>query len=329
MGCKTNIFVQTNSSQMAKRIMILGALGQIGTELTEALRKMYGSDRVLATDIRNSEGSQKGRFVPLDACDKKALGELVDAFRPDEIYHLVAHALGQCGEISDQRKQDLNMASLFHVLELAREKKVGKVFGPAPSLPLVLPHQKIPARRTPIWTPARSTASPSYRVSCGVGITHDQYGVDVRSVRYPGLISWKGEPGGGTTDYAVEIFHEALRSNAYTSFIDRDTRLPMMYMPDALSATLKIMEVPAEKVKIRTAYNIGAISFTPGELAEAIRMERRDFQLSFAPDFRDAIARGWPAVMDDQAARMQWGHDPKFGLHEMVRDMLTNISAHS
>ena len=328
MGCKTNIFVQTNSSQMAKRIMILGALGQIGTELTEALRKMYGSDRVLATDIRNSEGSQKGRFVPLDACDKKALGELVDAFRPDEIYHLVA-MLSANAEKAPIKGWDLNMASLIHVLELAREKKVGKVFWPSSIAAFGPSSSKDPCPQNTYMDPSTVYGISKLSGELWCRYYHDQYGVDVRSVRYPGLISWKGEPGGGTTDYAVEIFHEALRSNAYTSFIDRDTRLPMMYMPDALSATLKIMEVPAEKVKIRTAYNIGAISFTPGELAEAIRMERRDFQLSFAPDFRDAIARGWPAVMDDQAARMHWGHDPKFGLHEMVRDMLTNISAHS
>ncbi len=308
--------------------MILGALGQIGTELTEALRKMYGSESVLATDIRASEETQEGPFELLDACDKRALGELVDAFRPDEIYHLVA-MLSANAEKAPVKGWDLNMDSLFHVLELAREKKVDKVFWPSSIAAFGPASPKDPCPQNTYMDPSTVYGISKLSGELWCRYYHDQYGVDVRSVRYPGLISWKGEPGGGTTDYAVEIFHEALRSNAYTSFIDRDTRLPMMYMPDALSATLKIMEAPAEKVKIRTAYNIGSISFTPGELAEAIRMERPDFQLRVAPDFRDAIAQSWPAVLDDLPARKDWGHDPKFGLQEMVRDMLKNISAHS
>lgn len=304
--------------------MILGALGQIGTDLVETLRAKHGNENVLATDLRQTSDNS-GPFKILNAKDRSALEAIVDEFQPDEIYHMVA-MLSATAEKKPMDGWDLNMSSLFHVLELAKAGKVGRVFWPSSIAAFGPGSPKDPCPQTTVMDPTTVYGISKLSGELWCQYYHDQYGVDVRSIRYPGLISWKAEPGGGTTDYAVSIFHEALKNGKYTSFINEGTRLPMMYMPDAIAATIGLMEANPEDVKLRTSYNIGAFSFDPVELASSIQKVMPNFTLSIEPDFRDEIAQGWPAVVNDDEARAHWGHNPKFSLDEMVEDMLKNIS---
>jgi nucleoside-diphosphate-sugar epimerase len=308
---------------MAKRILVLGALGQIGTELIEELRAKHGTDNVLATDIRHPE-SYSGPFEILDANNALALGELVGRFQPDEVYHMVA-MLSATAEKHPMPAWNLNMNSLFHVLELAKAGRIGRVFWPSSIAAFGPNSPKDPCLQTTVMDPSTVYGISKLSGELWCNYYHQKFGVDVRSIRYPGLISWKAEPGGGTTDYAVEIFSEALKKGRYTSYINSGTRLPMMYMPDAIKATIQLMEAPAERVRLRTSYNIAAFSFDPIELAEAIRNEQISLELEIDPDFRDQIAQGWPAVIDDSEAREHWGHSPSFSLQQMTQDMLFHL----
>lgn len=312
---------------MPKNILIIGACGQIGTELTQALRDLHGNNHVIASDIRegSSELMSSGPFEILDATNLAGLSALVDQYRITEIY-LMAAMLSATAERFPDKAWHLNMTSLFHVLSIAREKKLSRIFWPS-SIAVFGP-------TTPrVNTPQYTVMEPGtvYGISKQAGerwceYYYQKFGVDVRSLRYPGLISWKTEPGGGTTDYAIEIFHEALRNNSYSCFLEANTRLPMMYMDDAIRATIQLMEADKEAVKIRSSYNLSAMSFTPAEIAEAIKKHQPDFKITYAPDFRQQIANSWPDSIDDSRAQQDWGWHPEFDLDHTTAEMLQKLS---
>lgn len=315
---------------MAKTILILGACGQIGTELTLTLRNLHGSERVIASDIR--EGGEElmasGPFESLDATDPNALEDAVMHHEVEEVY-LMAAMLSATAEKFPDRAWHLNMTSLFNVLKLAKEKMIDKVFWPS-SIAVFGPN-------TPKdLTPQSTIMEPStvYGISKQAGERWCEYynrkfGVDVRSLRYPGLISWKTEPGGGTTDYAVEIFHHALKHKSYTSFLSAGTELPMMYMDDAIRATISLMRANPEQLQVRSSYNLQAMSFTPEQLSAAIRKHIPDFQIRYEPDYRQAIADSWPGSIDDTPAREDWGWEPQFGLEKTTAIMLKELGKRS
>ncbi len=310
----------------SEKILILGAAGQIGSDLTAALRERYGNDAVVASDLHEGipTALEGGPYVQLNAMDRQALEDVVQRFEITQVYHLVA-MLSATAEQHPLKGWDLNMQTLFHCLEMAREGKIKRMFWPS-SIAVFGP--KSPQNQTPQHTILEP--STVYGISKVAGESwceyyHQKYGVDVRSVRYPGLISFRGAPGGGTTDYAVHIFHEALKHGRYTSFIQADRALPMMYMPDAIRATLEIMHAPADKVRLRTAYNIAGMSFNPEEIAESIRRKLPDFSIGYAPDYRNEIAANWPASVEDSSARQDWGWQPEYDLDQMVDDMLVQL----
>jgi len=311
---------------MAKRILILGANGQIGTELTEALRHKYGASNIIASDIR--EGAKKlslsGPFELLDATNYQAIEDLVLKYKVDEIY-LMAAMLSATAEKFPARAWNLNMNSLFNVLNLAKANKIKKIFWPS-SIGVFGPGT--PKQNTPQLSIMDPTTV--YGISKQAGerwcaYYHQKYGVDVRSVRYPGLISWKTQPGGGTTDYAVDIYHNALEKGNYSCFLREDTRLPMMYMEDAIRATLELMEAAPGKLSVRSSYNLAAMSFTPAEITESIREQLPDFTISYAPDFRQEIADSWPDSIDDSQARTDWGWMPEYDLQKTTSEMLAGL----
>jgi nucleoside-diphosphate-sugar epimerase len=284
----------------------------------------HGKDNVISSDIKPCPLPNLGPCVTIDATDGPAIRKVVEEYEVKQVY-LMAAMLSATGEKFPLQAWQLNMQSLIHVLELARENIIDKVFWPS-SIAVFGPD-------TPrVDTPQKTIMEPGtmYGISKSSGelwcrYYHQRYGVDVRSVRYPGLIGYKALPGGGTTDYAVHIFHEALAKGSYECFLSEGRRLPMMYMEDAIKATLDIMQAPAEQIKQRTSYNIAAFSFTPIELASAIRTHLPSFEISYAPDERDALAASWPESIDDSEARQDWGWDPEYGLGRMVETMLSGI----
>lgn len=311
---------------MQKTILIIGACGQIGTELTLALREKYGNDQVIASDIREGADSlmNSGPFELLDATNYDAIEDVVMHYEIEEVY-LMAAMLSATGEKFPMRAWDLNMNSLFNVLNLAKDKKISKLFWPS-SIAVFGPDT--PKENTPQDT----IMSPStvYGISKQSGerwcsYYHHKYGVDVRSVRYPGLISWKTLPGGGTTDYAVEIYHKALETGSYSCFLEEDTKLPMMFMDDAIRATISLMDTDTDNVKVRSSYNLAAMSFTPTEITKSIQREIPEFQVDYAPDFRQEIADSWPSSIDDSRAREDWGWIPEFDLEKTTATMLENL----
>jgi len=311
---------------MSGTILILGACGQIGTELTLALRDKYGTDQIVASDIRRSDLAelQDGPFEILDASDADALRAVCEQYQVHTVYHLVA-MLSATGEKFPMKAWDLNMQSLLHVLELAREGVIQKIFWPS-SIAVFGP-------TTPKeHTPQQTVMEPStvYGISKLAGerwceYYFNKYGVDVRSIRYPGLISWKSQPGGGTTDYAVEIYYKALEEGRYTSFLSEHRALPMMYMDDAIRATIELTEAPAEQVKVRNSYNLAGISFDPVTIAASIAGHIEGFEMDCVPDFRENIAASWPASIDDSAAQADWNWQPEYDLEAMTAAMLGNL----
>ncbi len=307
-----------------KRILVIGSSGQIGTELVEGLRARFGNENVVASDIKEPQVKMDGPFAMVDAMDRRGIERIIEKHGITDVY-LLAALLSATAEKDPAFAWKLNMESLFIVLELAREGKLKQVYWPS-SIAVFGP--TTPKDNTPQHTIAEP--STVYGISKQAGeqwcaYYHKRYGVDVRSIRYPGLIGWKSAPGGGTTDYAVHIFHEALKNGTYTSFLDRGTKLPMMYMPDAIRATIDLMEAPADQVKERTSYNLAGFSFSPEDIASEIRRHLPQFKLEFAPDHRQAIANSWPSSIDDSAAHNDWGWKPTFDLRGMVDDMMLNL----
>jgi nucleoside-diphosphate-sugar epimerase len=314
---------------MDTKVLIIGACGQIGTELTAKLRATYGVENVVASDIRKLENDvvKNGIFEVLNALDYNQIEYLIEKYEITDVY-LMAALLSATAEKNPAFAWDLNMNSLFHVLNIAKAGKIKKIFWPS-SIAVFGP--TTPRENTPQYTVMEP--STVYGISKQTGerwceYYFKQYGVDVRSIRYPGLISWSTEPGGGTTDYAVDIYHKAILDGKFTSFLSENSALPMMYMDDAIKATIGIMQAPAEQIKIRSSYNLSAMSFTPREIAEEIKKHYPDFTIDYNPDFRQKIADSWPASIDDSYARADWGWQNDFTIENMTEDMFTNLKTH-
>lgn len=308
------------------KILIIGACGQIGTELTQKLRSIYGNDNVVASDIRklNNDIVNNGVFEVINALDYNQIEHLIEQYQITDVY-LMAALLSATAEKNPAFAWDLNMNSLFHVLNLAKAKKIKKVFWPS-SIAVFGP--TTPRNNTPQYTIMEPTTV--YGISKQTGerwceYYHNIYGVDVRSIRYPGLISWSTEPGGGTTDYAIDIYHKALKDASYECFLSENTALPMMYMDDAIRATIEIMQAPSDTIKIRSSYNLSGVSFTPAEIANEIKKRIPQFTISYKPDFRQKIADSWPASIDDSRAQEDWHWKTKFDLASMTVEMLKNL----
>ena len=306
------------------KILIIGANGQIGTELAVELARLHGDSAVITSDLTPQGRVRTLKHETLDVADAAALTTIVKRHHITQVYHLAA-ALSANGEKHPMWAWDLNMKGLLNVLELARLEKLDRVFWPS-SIAAFGPCT--PALDTPQTTVMDPTTV--YGISKLAGERwcawyHAKHGVDVRSLRYPGLISWKTPPGGGTTDYAVEIFHAALKEGRYTCFLEAGQALPMMYMPDALRATIELMNAPADQIKQRGSYNLAGVSFTPAEIAASIRRRLSHFTMDCAPDFRQTIAASWPQRIDDSAAQADWGWQLRYGLDAMVDDMLSNL----
>lgn len=308
------------------KILVIGACGQIGVELTLALRTIYGVENVIAADLRepNQLLQGSGPYISLDVMNKEALWELIVDNGITQVYHLAA-LLSATGEKNPQFAWNLNMQGLLNVLEIAKKEKLSKIFWPSSIAVFgsTSPKQNCPQQTIIEPTTVYGISKHAGEFWCNYFFM--QYGVDVRSLRYPGLISYKSEPGGGTTDYAVEIFHHALKNKYYECFLKEDTYLPMMYMPDAIRATLELMEAPAEKIKVRTSYNISSMSFSPKEISLEIKKHIPDFSITYKPDYRQTIADSWPQSIDDSTARNDWGWEEKYDLATMTNDMLKNL----
>ena len=312
---------------MAKeKILVIGASGQIGVELTLALRKMYGNASVVASDLREENELLKGTgpYVSLDVMNKEMLHVQVIRQNITQIY-LLAAILSATGEKNPNLAWNLNMQSLLNVLDIAREEKLHKVYWPSSIAVFgpTSPRQNCPQQT--IIEPSTVYGISKYAGEFWCNYFHNRYGVDVRSLRYPGLISYKSEPGGGTTDYAVEIFYKALQEKKYQCFLTADTYLPMMYMPDAIKATIELMEADASKISVHTSYNLSAMSFSPAGIAAEIQKHIPDFAISYQPDYRQHIAESWPQSIDDSVARKDWGWKHDYDLEAMVKDMLENL----
>ncbi len=309
-----------------KNILITGASGQIGSDLTLELRRLFGNEHVIASDIKSGtqEIMQGGPFETVDVMDKKRIVEVVDKYQITDIYHLAAILSGNA-EKNPKWAWDINMTSLFNVLDIGKEKGIKKIFWPSSMGAFGI---STPA----IDTPQLTIMEPStvYGISKLAGerwceYYFNKYGLDVRSLRYPGLISWKTEAGGGTTDYAVEIFYDTLKCGKYECFLSEDIALPMMYMDDAVNATIRLMETDAKNVKVRSSYNLGGISFTPKELADEIKKYIPELEVTYKPDFRQEIAESWPRSISDEAAQKDWGWKHEYDLGKMTKVMIENI----
>jgi nucleoside-diphosphate-sugar epimerase len=313
---------------MSETILILGAGGQIGGELTEKLRSIYGNSNVIATDIRNNTQleSSEGPFEIVDATDEEAILQVVKKYNVTQVY-LLAALLSATGEKFPQKAWDLNMTSLLAVLNIAKDKHINRVYWPSSIAAFgpTTPKQNTPQQTIMEPTTVYGISKVSGEFWCNY--YHQRYGVDVRSLRYPGIISWKTKPGGGTTDYAVDIFFKAIEDRHYECFLKPDTRLPMMYMEDAVNATIQLMQADAKDIHIRTSYNLSAIDFTPAELAQEIQKHIPDFTISYHPDFRQNIAEGWPQTIDDSCAKTDWNWSHQYDLSSMTKDMIQNLQA--
>jgi nucleoside-diphosphate-sugar epimerase len=310
-------------------VLVIGSCGQLGTELVEALRVIYGNDNVIASDIRKGDSDvfETGPFELLDILNVDRWKEILQKYKPTQVYHLAA-LLSATAEQQPEFAWKLNMQGLFHVLDAAKEPgtSIGRVYWPS-SIAAFGPNT--PRFETPQYGPMDPTTVygiSKYAGELYIQYYYNRYGVDTRSLRYPGLIGHKSDPGGGTTDYAVAIYHDALKDKHHTCFLKEGTTLPMLYMPDALKATLEVMHAPAENIKMRMSYNLAGMSFAPEEIAQSIKAYIPDFNISYSPDYRQAIADSWPAVIDDSLAHEHWGWKPDYDLNRMTADMLENIA---
>lgn len=307
------------------KILIIGAGGQIGIELAQELSLLYGSSNVIAADLKPIPALAVNPFEKLDVLDKDALLNIVKKHGISHVY-LLAALLSATGEQNPMFAWKLNMEGLFNVLDLAKEKHIAKVYWPS-SIAVFGP--TTPSINTPQYTVMEP--STVYGISKQAGERwcewyFHKFGVDVRSLRYPGLIGWKSAPGGGTTDYAVHIFHQALKNKTYECFLNALTALPMMHMEDAIRATIEIMHAPFEQIKIRGSYNLAGISFTPEQIASEIKKHIPEFTISYNPDFRQAIADSWPKSINEDRAKDDWGWSSKYDLSSLVENMLTNLA---
>jgi len=306
------------------KILVTGANGQIGRVLTEALRNVYGNDAVLATDITKLE-TTKEPFEFLDILNNQRLREIVEDHKITQIYHLAA-ILSANGEWNPIKTWNINLNGLLAILELAREKEMDKIFFPSTiavfgkTTPRINTPQDVPLLPTTVYGMSKSTGE----LWCNYYF--QRYGVDVRSLRYPGIIGWQSLPAGGTTDYAVEIYHEALKNGKYECFLAENTRLPMMYMDDAIKATIDLMSALKEDIHVRYGYNLAAMSFSPAEIAQEIKKHIPNFEITYKPDFRQDIAASWTESIDDSKARSDWKWKPDFDLEKMTIDMLSHLS---
>ncbi|MEO6454753.1 MAG: NAD-dependent epimerase/dehydratase family protein [Ginsengibacter sp.] len=313
-----------------QKILVIGASGQIGVELTLELRRLYGGANVVASDLREENVLLKGTgpYVSLDVMNREMLHVQVIRQNITQIY-LLAAILSATGEKNPSLAWNLNMQSLLNVLEIAKEEKLTKVywtssiavFGPTS------PKQNCPQQT--IIEPVTVYGISKYAGEFWCNYYFQRYGVDVRSMRYPGLISYKSEPGGGTTDYAIEMFYGAINEKKYTCFLKQDTYLPMMYMPDAIRATIELMETDASNITVRTSYNISGISFSPKEIAATLKQKIPEFEISYKPDYRQAIADSWPQSIDDSVAKKDWGWKPEYDLEKLSIDMLENLRSNT
>jgi len=312
---------------MQDKVLVIGSSGQIGSELVAELRSNHGDSNVIASDIvaSNQTIMDSGPFEILDVTDSNRLHEIIKKYEVTHVY-LLAAILSANAEKKPKLSWDLNMQSLFNVLDLAKEKIIKKVFWPS-SIAVFGPNtEKIKTQQYTITEP-----NTVYGISKLAGerwceYYFNKYNVDVVSLRYPGLIGWKSNPGGGTTDYAVHIFHEAIKNKKYTSFLTRDTTLPMMYMTDAIKATLKIMQTDSDKIKIRSSYNIAGCSFSPEELANEIQSYIPDFKISYNKDYRQEIADSWPDSLEDSLAKDHWGWQAQYNMQRLVKEMIENLN---
>jgi nucleoside-diphosphate-sugar epimerase len=310
-----------------EKILVIGASGQIGVELTLALRKIYGNNNVIASDLREENPLLKGTgpYVSMDVMNKEMLHVQVIRQGITQIY-LLAAILSATGEKNPNLAWHLNMQGLLNVLDIAREEKLSKVYWPSSIAVFGPTSPKINCPQQTIIEPTTVYGISKYAGEFWCNYYFNRYGVDVRSLRYPGLISYKSAPGGGTTDYAIEIFHEALEEKKYQCFLKEDTYLPMMYMEDAIKATLELMEAPASKITVRTSYNVSGMSFSPKEISEEIKKHIPDFEITYKADYRQAIADSWPQSIDDTVARNDWGWQEDYNLEKMTKEMFDNIS---
>ncbi|MEX2596157.1 MAG: NAD-dependent epimerase/dehydratase family protein [Salibacteraceae bacterium] len=305
------------------RILVIGACGQVGTELVEELASTFGNEAIIASDIRD-QAQFDVEYIKLDVLDRKKVRETIVSKKITDVYHLAA-LLSATAEQNPEFGWKLNMDGLFSILDLGKEGILKKIFWPS-SIAVFGP--TTPRQNTPQQTIIEPTTV--YGISKFAGerwcqYYYDRWGVDVRSVRYPGLIGYKSLPGGGTTDYAVDIFHQALKYGSYECFLNSTTDLPMMYMSDAVKATLDIMAAPSDAIKIRSSYNISAMSFSPEQIAEEIKKHLPEFKISYEPDFRQEIAENWPGSINDDQARKDWNWKHSFNLEDLVSDMLQNL----
>lgn len=309
-----------------ERILVIGACGQIGVELTLALRKTYGNDNVIASDLREENPLLHGTgpYVTLDVMNKEMLHVMVIRQNITQIY-LLAAMLSATGEKNPNLAWSLNMQSLLNVLEISKDENVRKIYWPSSIAVFGPTSPKIKCPQQSIIEPVTVYGISKLAGEFWCNYYHQRYKIDVRSIRYPGLISYKSQPGGGTTDYAVEIYYDAVEEKKYNCFLKEDTYLPMMYMPDAIRATIELMESPAENISIHTSYNIHGMSFSPKEIAQEIQKHIPDFRMNYQPDYRQAIAESWPQSIDDTVARSDWGWKPEYNLATMTEDMLKNI----
>jgi nucleoside-diphosphate-sugar epimerase len=311
-----------------EKILVIGASGQIGVELTLALRKIYGNSQVVASDLREENPLLKGTgpYVSMDVMNKEMLHVQVIRQGITQIY-LLAAILSATGEKNPNLAWSLNMQGLLNVLDIAREEKIHKVYWPSSIAVFGPTSPKKDCPQQTVIEPITVYGISKYAGEFWCNYYHHRFGVDVRSLRYPGLISYKSAPGGGTTDYAVEIFHEAIEENKYECFLSSDTYLPMIYMPDAIRATIELMEAPSSNIKVRTSYNVSGMSFSPAEIATEIGKCLPGFQISYKSDYRQSIADSWPQSIDDNVARNDWGWKEEFNLGTMTKDMLDNLKS--
>ena len=309
-----------------EKILVIGACGQIGVELTLGLRKIYGGSNVIASDLREENPLLHGTgpYVSLDVMNKEMLHVQIIRQNVTQIY-LLAAILSATGEKNPSLAWHLNMQGLLNVLEIAQDENIRKLFWPSSIAVFGPTSPKVSCPQQTIIEPITVYGISKYAGEFWCNYFNRRYRVDVRSIRYPGLISYKSQPGGGTTDYAVEIFYDAIRDNTYESFLAEDTYLPMMYMPDAIRATIELMEAPVENISIRTSYNIAGMSFSPKEIAAEIKKHLPGFNIVYKPDNRQQIAESWPQNIDDSVARQDWNWKPEFDLETMTKDMIENV----